>query len=313
MAHEDAVIEWLLDSDPALRWQVLRDLTDAPAETVAAERARVVDEGWGAQLLAEQTPDGGWGGTELRDRWRFDLYTLHLLRALGPDPQAPVVRRAIARTRDGVTWGPEFGDSPFFEGEEEPCINGRVLLIGAVFGEISESLIRRLLDEQLDDGGWNCDAPLSSRSSFHSTICVLEGLLAAEQALGSRPELLAARRRGEDYLLERHLLRARRTGEIIDPVWTRFAFPDGSDYDVLRGLDYFRAAGGEPDPRLEEGLDLVRRRRDPSGRWPLRDPELSHQHLVMEPGGDGRPSRWVTLRALRVLRWAEQSPPTGTR
>jgi hypothetical protein len=302
----EAVTTWLLDSDPAIRWQVLQDVTDAPAEAVAAERARVATEGWGARLLAVQTPDGGWGGTTPGDRWRFDLYTLHLLRELGPDPAAPVVRRAIERTRDGVTWGPEFADSPFFEGEEEPCINGRVLLIGASFGEISEPLIERLLSEQLDDGGWNCDAPLSSRSSFHSTICVLEGLLAAERALGPRPELTAARLRGEDYLLERRLLRARRTGEIIDPVWTEFAFPYRSDYDVLRGLDYFRSAGGVPDPRLAEALDLLRERRDATGRWAVTNPELSHQHFEMEPD-DGAPSRWITLRALRVLRWAEQA------
>jgi hypothetical protein len=229
---------------------------------------------------------------------------MHLLVDLGPDPAAPEVRRAMERTRDGVTWGPEFGDSPFFEGEEEPCINGRVLLIGATFGEISEPLIQRLLGEQLDDGGWNCDAPLSRRSSFHSTICVLEGLLAAERALGRRPDISAARRRGEDYLLERRLMRRRGTGEIIDASWLRFAFPDRSDFNLLRGLDYFRSTGDAPDPRLDEALDLLRERRGASGRWPLDNPERGYQHVNMDIVA-GRPSRWITLLARRVLRWAE--------
>ncbi|MCS5718791.1 hypothetical protein N1027_11665 [Herbiconiux sp. CPCC 205763] len=305
MTPDDSAMDWLLDSDPAIRWQVLRDVTDAPTAAVAAERSRVATEGWGARLLAAQTPDGGWGGTTPGDRWRFDLYTLHLLAELGPDPAAPAVRRAIERTRDGVTWGPEFGDSPFFEGEEEPCINGRVLLIGATFGEISESLIQRLLGEQLDDGGWNCDAPLSRRSSFHTTICVLEGLLAAEMALGQRPDLLAARRRGEDYLLERRLLRRRRTGEIIDPSWLRFAFPSRSDFDLLRGLDYFQSTGDAPDPRLDEALAFLRERRDAAGRWALDNPELGYQHVDMGCVA-GQSSRWITLRARRVLRWADQ-------
>ena len=202
-----SVINWLLHSDPSIRWQVMRDLSRESDETVAKERSRVASEGWGGRLLDLQGPDGHWGGTVyVPDAWISTTDTLQLLRDLGVDPTADRVRRAIGQVRDRCTWGAEFGDSPFFEGEIEPCINGRVLAIGAYFGEASDRLAERLLEEQLDDGGWNCDAqsshssdrPVSTRSSFHSTICVLEGLLEYETATGPRPEVTAARLRGQD-------------------------------------------------------------------------------------------------------------------
>jgi hypothetical protein len=171
-----SVIEWLLDSDPSIRWQVMRDLIAESDATVARERSRVATEGWGARLLDLQGSDGHWGGAAFVPRaWISTQDTLQLLRDLGVDPANDRVRRAIDRVRGRCTWGAEFDDSPFFEGEVEPCINGRVLAIGAYFGEASDRLAGRLLREQLSDGGWNCDAPPSQRSSFHTTICVLEG------------------------------------------------------------------------------------------------------------------------------------------
>src|SRR5256714_14193756 len=184
----DPVIEWLLDTDPSIRWQVMRDLTDTPAEMVAAERPRVASEGWGPRLLDQQRPDGHWGNGVATPRWWSNLYTLLFLRDLGLDPTSPRARTAIDRVRSNVTWGPEFGDSPFFEGEVEPCINGRVLALGAYFGARSDRLLDRLLSEQLVDGGWNCEAERGSvRSSFPTPICVLEGLLAFEQAVCATP------------------------------------------------------------------------------------------------------------------------------
>ena len=181
-----SVIQWLLDSDPSIRWQVMRDLMDESDEVVAGERSRVASEGWGSRLLDLQGPDGQWGGgTFLPPSWTSTFDTLLLLRDLGLDPTSERARRAIGLVRDNCTWGPEFGDSPFFEGEVEPCINGRVLALGAYFGEASDRLVDRLLHEQLEDGGWNCEAPPSKRSSFHSTICVLEGLLEYEKAKGA--------------------------------------------------------------------------------------------------------------------------------
>ncbi len=208
------VIDWLLDSDPSIRWQVARDLTHEPKEVVAAERARVAVDGWGARLLSLQQPDGNWGGGPwVRRSWASTMETLMLLREMGLDPASPQTQRAIELVREHSNWGAHFGHSPFFEGEVEPCINGRVLACGAYFGAASDALVDRLLGEQLPDGGWNCDAPPSTRSSFNSTICVLEGLLEYENAGGVRAMAAKeARLRGQAYLLERGLYKSLATG-----------------------------------------------------------------------------------------------------
>jgi hypothetical protein len=299
----DTVIAWLLDSDPSIRWQVMRDITDAPAEIVAAERSRVAAEGWGLMLLGEQRPDGQWGDGVVHPFWWTNMYTLVYLRDLGVDPASARVQAAIDLVRDNVTFGPEFGDSPFFEGEVEPCINGRVVALGAYFGVRSDRLVDRLLGEQLADGGWNCEAERGSvRSSFDTTLCVLEGLLAYENAFGTTAPVTDARRRGEEYLLERRLLRRLSTGEIIKPEWTQLAFPPLWHYDVLRALDYLRAADVQPDARIDEAIAIVRERRQSDGRWLL---DVRHRDtLYEEMAGDvGEPNRWVTLRARRVLNW----------
>ena len=236
-----AVIKWLLDSDPAIRWQVLRDLTMESAEMVAAERQRVAAEGWGARLLALQGSDGKWSGDNFPARWASTFYALLLLMDMGLDPTSEQAQRAINLVRRKVTWGQEFGNSPFFEGEVEPCINGRVLALGSYFGFASTRLVDRLLSEQLEDGGWNCEAPPSRRSSFHTTICVLEGLLAYEKASGANLAVTDARLRAQEYLLARHLFRRLSTGEVIDRSWLRFSYPPTWHYDVLRGLDYLRS------------------------------------------------------------------------
>src|SRR5260221_6917339 len=210
----DHVIAWLVDSDPSIRWQVLRDLTDTPAEIVAAERSRVATEGWGQRLLDQQRPDGQWGDGVATPLWWSNMYTLVFLRDLGLDPASERARTAIDRVRHNVTWGPEFGNSPFFEGEVEPCINGRVILLGAYFDVRSNRLVDRLLSEQLADGGWNCEAERGSvRSSFHTTICVLEGLLAFEQAFGVAPALTEPPNRAHEYHLGRRQLPRRADGD----------------------------------------------------------------------------------------------------
>jgi hypothetical protein len=298
------VVAWLLDSDPSIRWQVMRDLTDTPEGVVAAERSRVAFEGWGARLLEQQRTDGRWGDGIATPFWWSNLYTMLFLRDVGLDPASAPARHAIDLVRNNVTWGPEFRDSPFFEGEVEPCINGRVVALGAYFGVRSDRLVDRLLSEQLTDGGWNCAAERGSlRSSFHTTICVLEGLLAFEQAFGTRPTVTKARRRGEEYLLERRLLRRLTTGEIINPAWTKFAFPTLWHYDVLRALDYLRAANVMPDSRMDEAVAIVVERRQNDERWLL---DVRHRDTLHEEcagGAVGGPNRWVTLRALRVLDW----------
>jgi hypothetical protein len=281
----------------------MRDLTDAPADVVAAERSRVASDGWGPRLLDQQRPDGQWGDGVRTPFWWSNMYTLAFLRDLGIEPASAPVRRAIDLVCDSVTWGPEFGNSPFFEGEVEPCINGRVVALGAYFGERSDRLVDRLLGEQLADGGWNCEAERGSvRSSFHTTLCVVEGLLAFEQSFGAPPAVTDARRRGEEYLLERRLLRRLSTGAIIDQAWTQLAFPPLWHYDVLRALDYLRVAGAEPDVRCDEGVAAVLARRDESGRWPR---DVRHRDTLYEElaGEVGAPNRWITLSALRVMDW----------
>jgi hypothetical protein len=248
----ESVERWLLDSDPAVRWQVMRDLVGSPQAEVTAERARVATEGAGARLLALQEPNGQWGGVAWNRGWNSTMHVLMLLRDMGLDPTCDQARRAVDRVREGVTWkgcGPrECDGNAFFEGEVEPCINGQVAAVGAYFGQNVRGLIARLLAEQLPDGGWNCQAANGSkRSSFNTTICVLEALLACERATGGdntggNQEIVAARLRGEEYLLERRLFRRRSTGEVIKrdrkggADWTRFAFPTWWHYDVLRGL-----------------------------------------------------------------------------
>jgi len=297
------VLDWLLDSDPAIRWQVLRDLADAPADAVAAERAKVATEGWGARLLELQGADGQWGGSTYAKEWTSTAWTLSLLRDLGVDPASVLARRAVSLVREHSRW--EHEGEPFFSGEVEPCINGMAVAIGAYFGEDVHAIVDRLVAEQLADGGWNCEAERgSTRSSFNTTIAVLEGLLAHERSTGGSPEATAARLRGQEYLLERRLLRRLSTGEVIDPHWTRFSFPTYYFYDVLRGLDHLRDAGVEPNERVVEAIDLVRARRGPDGRWPLEHVHRGVVHVDMDEA-EGKPSRWNTLRAMRVLRWYE--------
>jgi hypothetical protein len=291
------VMKWLLDSDPAIRWQVMRDLKEEDEPVVAAERSRVATEGWGARVLDSQSPRGQWGSGKDRG-WLVTVHALTLLKDLGADPEARQVRRAVDRVRKHVTW---YG-RPYFGGETEPCINGRILATGAYFGEPSKRLLNRLLGEQLEDGGWNCEAPKSKCSSFHSTICVLEGLLEYEKACGRSPSVTKARARAQDYLLERRMFRSLRSGEVIDRSWTRFQFPPSYHYDVLRGLDYLRSAGVKPDERVTEAIEIVNDRRHQNGLWPLNRIDPRRFTIDMEPGV-GKRSHWNTLRALRVLKW----------
>ena len=308
-------LEWLLAADPAIRWQAMHDLTDAPADEIAAQRARVATEGWGARLLALRGDDGLWHTSASDSEWP-SLIALLMLRDMGLDPSSDVTRDAVGRVRDNATWhsrGPWHG-TPVFAGEVEPCINGRVVAVGAYFGLDMTGLVQRLLGEQMADGGWNCEQENgSSRGSFHTTIDVLEGLLEHERATGAGADLTAALTRGHEYLLERRMLRRLSTGELIDPAFTLFSFPTGWHYDVLRGLEHLRAAGVTPDARVAEAIDLVRSKRDADGRWPLENPHESElvdaRTRDLDFGMDereGRPSFWNTLRAMRVLDWYER-------
>ncbi len=279
----------------------MRDLTDAPADEVAAERARIARQGWGAQVLASQDADGRWGGGTFFPRGVGTMDTLHLLYLLGLDPASNEARRAIARVHEAARW--DYDENlRFWEGEVEPCINGRVVAIGACFGQDVRGIVDRLLTEQMADGGWNCEQENgSTRGSFDTTINVLEGLLEYERATGANGDVRAARQRGEEYLLERRLLRRLSDGEIAQRAWLSVGFPYSGNYDVVRVLDYFRIARPEPDERMTEALDIVESKRDAEGRWPLE--QAYHEKMLVDLGErEGEPSRWITLRALRVLR-----------
>jgi len=309
-------LDWLLAVDPAIRWQAMRDLTDAPADQVAAERARVATEGWGARLLALRREDGQWDTGTPGPEW-ISLLALLLLRDMGLDPSSEEARSAIGLVRDNATWHNPWAPwkgQPVFAGEVEPCINGRVVTVGSYFGQDVTGIVERLLGEQMADGGWNCEQENgSTRGSFHTTINVLEGLLEHERATGDSAEVTAALRRGQEYLLERRMLRKLSSGELIDTAFTLFSFPTGYHYDALRGLDHLRAAGVTPDARVAEAIDLVRSKRDAEGRLPLENPhevelvDARVRDLELDMGErEGRPSRWNTLRAMRVLDWYER-------
>jgi len=303
------VIDWLLDSDPSIRWQVMRDLTHEPADVVAAERSRVAREGWGARLLALQAADGLWAGNAFSQDRTDTFHVMELLRRLGLDPASEQAQGAVGLVREHVTWGdgawwnPPWADKGFFEGEVEPCINGNVVATGSYFGVDMTPLVERLLGEQLSDGGWNCEVENGATvSSFGTTINVLEGLLEHERAIGGSAEVGEARRRGEAYMLERRLFRRKSTGEVIDPTWLQFSYPTWYFYDVLRGLEYLRDTGDKPDERIAEAIEVVKANRDPDGQWPLENVHEGEAYFEMDEGED-KPSRWNTLRAKRVLEW----------
>lgn len=317
------VYEWLLDSDPAVRWQVMRDLTDQPEHTVSAERARVAKEGWGARLLSLQGEDGQWAGgahfpsdfswaqVERGDDgrmknqpWTATSWSLSLLKTFGLDPDSTEAKTAVDAVRENSRW--DHDGQPFFDGEVEPCINGLTVALGSYFGEDVSGIVDRLLGEQMADGGWNCEQEDGSvRGSFHTTIAVLEGLLEFQSGGGSDSAIEDARSRGEEYFLERHLFRRLSDGEVIDQRWTLLHFPVWWRYDVLRGLDYFARLDTEPDERVEEALDLVDSSRLDDGRW-TRHVIPGDVHFEID-APEGEPSRWNTLRAMRVSRWAERS------
>jgi hypothetical protein len=289
----------------------MSDLIGAAPNAIAAERSRVASEGWGAKLLAAQSPGGSWGSGP-----NWDLITLNSLVALkdlGLDPASKQARKMIDRIDKRLVfkW---LNNRPYFHGETEPCINGRILGLGAYFNQPNDALAKQLLSEQLEDGGWNCEAwpfsspkrPPSRHSSFHTTICVLEGLLDYERAGRKSAAVTKARKRAENYILERRMFRSLRTGKVIDKRWLRFSFPAFWHYDVLRGLDYLRNAGLKPDHRVREAIKIVIERRHQNGRWPLNLLHPEQLRLKMETDV-GSASRWNTLRALRVLRWYNNS------
>jgi hypothetical protein len=351
MAEGDPVVEWLLRGDPAIRWQVRRDLLDAPEAEVLTERARVEHEGWGARLLALRAPDGLWAdgacfpgtaafaadtaralaageppppwpspdpgpgevatdaGDEPGQPWTATYRVLLDLCDLGVPPDSPVMQETARLVACNCRW--ECDGLPFFAGEEDCCINAGTILIGTYLGVDVEPVVERLLADQMPDGGWNCWARTRpAPSSFASTLDVVDALLTWERRCGGSEEVRRARRNGEEYLLRRKLHRSLRTGEVVNPEWTLFSHPPRWHYDLLKATEYFARRGGPPDPRLTEAIERVRAKRRPDGRWLLENSHPGAVHFRFEDP-DGTPSRWNTLRALRVLRWYDGSVQPG--
>lgn len=323
MTNDPALVDWLLDSDVALRWQVERDLAHAPREQWTATRARMTTEGFAARLLARQDDDGQWAGgayfpadfdfhepvaaDDGGQPWTATTWTLNTLRDWGLDAAA------LAGTADLLAansrW--EYEDLPYWSGEVDCCINAFTLANGAWLGADVSGIAGWLLDHRMAEGGWNCEwVDGSTRSSFHSTLNCLKGLLYYEAATGGCDTLRAARRAGEEYLLERRLLRTLSTGEPVGTWATQFAYPFRWVYGVLTAADYFRAAalqdGRAPDPRLQEAIDAIRAARRPDGTWlqEYRHPGRVWLEVDVAPG---EPSKWLTFYGMRTLGWWEEA------
>lgn len=307
------VIDWLLDSVPALQWQVRRELLGEPAKVYEDLRRRIPRQGWGLRLLDAQEKNGSWSGAAWNQGVNSTFHALTLLYLLGIDPQDPRVLHAIRKVRENVVWegDPRYEGNPFFEGEIEACINGSTATPAIYFNQDVSVLMRKLFATQQQDGGWNCDED-SAVSSFNSTICVLEALLAYGQKYGEDNNAREARLAGEEYLLARNLFRRLSTGEPLArdnwyrplgdrPAFTSLGFPTWWHYDILRGLDYFRRAG-RYDPRQDEALRLVKDKQQPGGRW-LTEVDYGGNKLIDLGEVEGQPSKWITFKAALVLRW----------
>jgi hypothetical protein len=304
----DEVIEWLLAGDAAIRWQVLRDLRDAPDRTVERERRKVAREGWGARLLALQDSEGTWGGGLYNPKWTSTTYTMLLLRDFGLRPSG-LTNRAASLLLDGGC-RPDGGVNFGRVDRSETCITGMVLSIASCFqcdDERLDTIVDHVLERQMNDGGWNCRLPLgATHASVHTTISVLEGLCHYERHRRRKVQAVrAAQRRAREFLLAHRLFRSHRTGRVIKSEFQRFWFPPRWHYDVLRALDHFQSVGAPRDPRLSEAVDIVLRSRRSDGRWTLPGAYSGASHFELER--PGAPSRWNTLRALRVLKWWESA------
>lgn len=304
----EETVQWLLDGDPAIRWQVQRDLLGRAEGTWKRERARVAQEGWGADLLSRQDPDGGWSNAVYSPKWTSTHYTLLQLVRMGLPTNNPAARRGITHLLEAGRYQDGAINLAKTVPEPDVCVNGMVLLMASFFGvtgPVTDGIARWLVGSRMEDGGWNCDHWRgATHSSFHSTLSVLEGL-AAHRAAAEAPVrgAVGALSTGHEFLLAHRIYKSHRTDEIADRAFTLFSFPPRWHYDALRALDYFQSVDAKRDRRFEDAIELLRTKRRPNGRWPVQNYHPGRVHFRMESGG--RPSRWNTLRALRVLRWWE--------
>jgi hypothetical protein len=312
---------WLLASDPALRWQVERDLAGEPPAVWEATRSRIASEGFGARLLALQDSDGQWAGGAFfpsdfdpegpeathgaGQPWTATTWSLTSLREWGLDPAVLTERRTVELLASNCRW--EYENLPYWSGEVDCCINAWTVANGVWLGADVTGIVDWFIDHRLSDGGWNCEwEEGSTRSSFHSTLNSLKGLLAYDVATGGTGATLAARRSGEEYLLRRGLIRRLSTGEPVGPWVDCFAHPFRWVYSVLNAAEYFRQASGVdgrgPDPRMADAIELIRAARQPDGTW-LQAGRHPGRVWFEVDAAVGEPSKWLTLFGTRVLAW----------
>jgi hypothetical protein len=304
-----STLDWLLAGDPAIRWQVLRDLTDASTSAIEREQRRVATEGWGAKLLGLQDPVGTWANRMYSPKWISTTYTMLLLRDLGLPPGNDQAEKACELLLDRGLY--RDGGIGFGWGRSETCVTGIVLSILSWFrfdDTRLDTLVDHLLEQQMNDGGWNCQRPFgATHASMNTTILALEGLLLYERHRARAAKRLAAvraaQRRGREFLLHHRLYRSHRTGQVIRHDFVRLAFPPQWHFDILRGLDYFRVADTPKDARLKDAIELLKSKRRDDGRWILEHRYRARYWFKMET--IRHQSRWNTLRAMRVLRWWE--------
>ena len=301
--HEQ-LIDWLLAGDVAIQYQTERDLLGNERPDL---RGRIATEGWGAQFLQQRQPTGHWGKAFYSPKWISSHYTLLDLKHLNIAPDHPLIRATIAqilRERKVQDGGVNPAKSIV---TSDVCVNGMFLNYAAYFGTDAaalESIIDFLINTQMADGGFNCQSNRQGavHSSLHTTLSVLEGIheYAANGYTYRLPELQTIAHQAREFILLHRLFRSDHTGEIIKPKFLVLAFPSRWFYDILRALDYFAAANTPYDPRMQDALDVLCQKRRPDGLWSLQSAHSGQVHFVMEKGG--QPSRWNTLRALRVLK-----------
>lgn len=302
---------WLLEGDPSIRWQVMRDLTGQPSAKVEAEREKIAKEGWGKRLLDRQDSDGRWGGGMYGPKFISTTYTMLTLRLLGLPPNNPQAKQACKLFLDEGFYtdgGINFFSRAVWK-HSETCITGMILSLLAYFRYTDErvhAIAAHLIGQQMKDGGWNCESYRgATHSSFHTTISVLEGLYEYECSFPeSRKRINQVRAHGHEFLLKHRLYKSHRTGEVFDPKMTAMPFPPRWRYDFLRGLDYLQACNAKKDKRMQDAIELLMSKQKPDGRWVMNTGMTGRKYFDMEKAG--QPSRWNTLKAMRVLMWWEK-------
>ncbi|MBI5352863.1 MAG: terpene cyclase/mutase family protein [Chloroflexi bacterium] len=300
-------ISWLLKGDPSIRWQVQRDLLNTSPAKFESERRKIAKEGWGARLLSLQDADGKWGGGIYGPKWTSTTYTMLTLKLLGLPPNNPQAKQACKIFLDkGIYMDGGINFFSYSLKYSETCVTSMILALLAYFrypDEYLHSIASYLIDQQMPDGGWNCESYKgATHSSFHTTISALEGLYEYQCTYPEmKKQISKVRERGHEFLLAHRLYKSHRTGKVFDAKMTTMPFPPRWKYDFIRALDYFRACDAPRDERMSDAIELLRKKQKKDGLWPMNSGMSGLKYFDLEAAG--QPSRWNTLRALRVLNW----------